>query len=106
MIFYWLTIFNKINFNIEFESTEIDKANLNITNEKNSVLNEGDEENEKPSFTFYCSNNNIEENNNNNNYIIKSIFNKELEIINRKKFDKDSFSEVYEIIKEIIVPES
>ena len=101
-----VTIFDKINFNIEFESTEIDKANLNINNEKNSILNEGDEENEKPSFTFYCSNNNIEENNNNNNYIIKSIFNKELEIINRKEFDKDSFSEVYEIIKEIIVPES
>ena len=38
--------------------------------------------------------------------MIKSIFNKELEIINRKEFDKDSFSEVYEIIKEIIVPES
>lgn len=96
-------IFDKINFNIEFESTEIDIKTLNINHEKKSLLNEGMEDDEKPSCKFYCSNNNLEDNNNDN---LNNDFNKELEKINKKMYDKDSFSEVYEIIKEIIVPEN
>ena len=100
------SLFDRINFNIEFESTEIDK-NININkDEKNtvSIKSEGEGEGENHSFTFFSSNKNIEEN---NNTIINHIsFNKELEIINKKKFDRDSYSQVYEIIKEIIVPEN
>ena len=100
------SIFDRINFNIEFESTEIDK-NININkDEKNtvSIKSEGEGEGENHSFTFFSSNKNIEEN---NNTIINHIsFNKELEIIKKKKFDRDSFSQVYEIIKEIIVPQN
>ena len=97
------TILDKLNFNIEFESTEIDINNLNINNEKKTNLDGEDGEDEKPTFKFYCSNNNIEE----ENYNMKiNKFNKEFEIINKKEYDKDSFSEVYEIIKEIIVPEN
>ena len=100
------SLFDRINFNIEFESTEIDK-NININkDEKNtvSIKSEGEGEEENHSFTFFSSNKNIEEN---NNTIINHIsFNKELEIINKKKFDRDSYSQVYEIIKEIIVPQN
>ena len=100
------SLFDRINFNIEFESTEIDK-NININkDEKNivSIKSEGEGEGENHSFKFFSSNKNIEEN---NNTIINHIsFNKELEIINKKKFDRDSYSQVYEIIKEIIVPEN
>ena len=98
-----LTIFDKMNFNIEFESTEIDINNLKINNAKNTNLDGQDGEDEKPTFKFYCSNNNIEEDNNNMKI---NKFNKEFEIINKKEYDKDSFSEVYEIIKEIIVPDN
>lgn len=93
------SIFDKIYFNIEFESTEIEKNNLNVNEEeKNSVSNETI----VPSFRFYSSNKNIEE----NGVINKNDFNKEFEIINKKEYDKDSSSEVYEIMKEINVPES
>ena len=93
------SIFDKIYFNIEFESTEIEKNNLNVNEEeKNSVSNETI----VPSFRFYSSNKNIEE----NSVINKNDFNKEFEIINKKEYDKDSSSEVYEIMKEINVPES
>ena len=97
------SIFDRINFNIEFESTEIDK-NININkDEKNTVSIKSEGEGEINSFKFFSSNKNIEENNNIINHI---TFNKELEIINKKKFDKDSYSQVYEIIKEIILPEN
>ena len=93
------SIFDKIYFNIEFESTEIEKNNLNINEEeKNSTSNETS----MPSFRFYSSNKNIEE----NDIINKNDFNKEFEVISKKEFDKDSASEVYEIMKEINVPES
>jgi len=93
------SIFDKIYFNIEFESTEIEKNNLNVNEEeKNSVSNETI----VPSFRFYSSNKNIEE----NGVINKNDFNKEFEVINKKEYDKDSLSEVYEIMKEINVPES
>ena len=93
------SIFDKIYFNIEFESTEIEKNNLNINEEeKNSTSNETI----MPSFRFYSSNKNIEE----NDIINKNDFNKEFEVISKKEFDKDSASEVYEIMKEINVPES
>ena len=96
------SLFDKINFNIEFESTEIDR-NININqNENNQVAKGGEEESDNHSFKFYSSNKNIEQRNNKNDI----TFSKELEIINRKKFDRDSYSEVYEIIKEIIVPEN
>ena len=95
------SFFNKIHFNIEFESTEIDK-NININkNEKNSVSNDDDDENYKPSFKFYSSNKNNEEDNN----TAKLDFFKEFESINQREYDKDSSSQVYEIIKEICVPE-
>jgi hypothetical protein len=93
------SIFDKIYFNIEFESTEIEKNNLNANEEeKNSMSNETI----VPSFRFYSSNKNIEE----NDIINKNDFNKEFELISKKEFDKDSASEVYEIIKEINVPEN
>ena len=93
------SIFDKIYFNIEFESTEIEKNNLNINEEeKNSIS----DETIVPSFRFYSSNKNIEE----NGIINKNDFNKEFEVISKKEFDKDSVSEVYEIMKEINVPEN
>ena len=96
------SIFDKLYFNIEFESTEINN-NINFNkNEKND--NESQEEGEgaeKHSFRFYTSNKNKDE----NNKIIVNV-NKEFERINNKNFDKDSNSQVYEIIKEITVPES
>lgn len=96
------SLFDKIHFNIEFESTEIDK-NININqNEKNPNLNEGEEDSENLSFKFYSLNKNIDESINNNDI----IFNKEFDNIKTKKFDRDSYSEVYEIIKEITVPEN
>ena len=95
-----ISIFNKIRFNIEFESTEIDK-NININkNEKNSFSNDDDVENDKPPFRFYSSNKNNEEDNN----TAKLDFFKEFESINKREYDKDTFSQVYEIIKEICVP--
>ena len=96
------SLFDKIYFNLEFESTEIDK-NININqNENNQAINQGQDDSDNLSFKFYSSNKNIEQNNNKNNI----TFNKELETINMKKFDRNSNSEVYEIIKEIIVPEN
>ena len=93
------SIFDKIYFNIEFESTEIDKNNLNVNEEeKNSMSNETS----VPSFRFYSSNKNIED----NSIINKNDFNKEFEVISKKEYDKDSSSEVYEIMKEINVPEN
>lgn len=93
------SIFDKIYFNIEFESTEIEKNNLNINDEEK---NSSSMEISMPSFRFYSSNKNIEE----NGIINKNDFNKEFEVISKKEFDKDSVSEVYEIMKEINVPES
>ena len=93
------SIFDKIYFNIEFESTEIEKNNLNINGEERNSMSD---ETIVPSFRFYSSNKNIEE----NDIINKNDFNKEFEVISKKEFDKDSVSEVYEIIKEINVPEN
>ena len=93
------SIFDKIYFNIEFESTEIEKNNLNINEEEKNSMSD---ETIVPSFRFYSSNKNIEENDISN----KNDFNKEFEVISKKEFDKDSASEVYEIMKEINVPEN
>ena len=93
------SIFDKIYFNIEFESTEIEKNNLNINEEEKNSMSD---ETIVPSFRFYSSNKNIEE----NDIINKNDFNKEFEVISKKEFDKDSASEVYEIMKEINVPEN
>ena len=93
------SIFDDIYFNIEFESTEIDKKNTSINEEeKNSFSNE----NFIPSFSFYCPNKNLDEAQNINNY----DFNKEFELVTRKEFDKESGTEVYEILKEIRVPQN
>lgn len=98
------SIFDKIYFNIEFESTEINK-NMNFNKKEkndNDSQEEGDGE-EKHTFRFYSSNKNMDENSNIINYL---SINKELERINNKKYDRDSYSQVYEIIKEINVPEN
>ncbi len=92
------SMFNKIHFNIEFESTDIAK-NININ--KNEMLNNEEEETDIPSYKFYASNKNIDENNNK----VRPDFNKEFEFVNKTEFDEDSSSQVYELIKEIVVPE-
>jgi hypothetical protein len=94
------SFFSKIQFNIEFESTDIGK-NFNIN--KNELTNDAEDETDIPAYKFYCSNKNIEnfdEKNNPN----QSQF-KEFEFIKQKEFDKDTNSQVYEIRKEIVVPE-
>ena len=89
--------FDKIYFNIEFQSTEAVKKKEDI------LSNEADEDNQKPYFKFYIPNKNLEENKSNKEVI---NFDRELETVRNKYFDKDSSSEVYEIIKEIMVPEN
>ena len=89
--------FDKIYFNIEFQSTEAVKKKEDI------LSNEVDEDNQKPYFKFYTPNKNLEENKSNKEVI---NFDRELETVKNKYFDKDSSSEVYEIIKEIMVPEN
>ena len=89
--------FDKIYFNIEFQSTEEVKKKEDI------LSNEVDEDNQKPYFKFYTPNKNLEENKSNKEVI---NFDRELETVRNKYFDKDSSSEVYEIIKEIMVPEN
>ena len=97
------SVYDKLYFNIEFESTEVVK-NININKEENSISNEEDEDSEKPYFKFYTSNKNVED----NEIISKKIRfnNRELETVNIKYFDKESSCEIYEIIKEILVPEN
>ena len=89
--------FDKIYFNIEFQSTEA------VKKKEDTLSNEADEDNQKPYFKFYTPNKNLEENKSNKEVI---NFDRELETVRNKYFDKDSSSEVYEIIKEIMVPEN
>ena len=89
--------FDKIYFNIEFQSTEA------VKKKEDTLSNEADEDNQKPYFKFYTPNKNLEENKSNKEVI---NFDRELETVRNKFFDKDSSSEVYEIIKEIMVPEN
>ena len=87
--------FDKILFKIEFESNDINKnLNINENEEENS-----DENNREIKYNFYSSNKN------NENKILE-IKKEEFEVIQNKIYDEDSCCEIYEIIKEIIVPEN
>ena len=87
--------FDKILFKIEFESNDINKnLNINENEEENS-----DENNREIKYNFYSSN----KNNENKIFEIKK---EEFEVIQNKIYDEDSCCEIYEIIKEIIVPEN
>ena len=80
--------FDKILFKIDFEPNDIEK-NLNINENGEEMI----ELNKDKDINFYSTNKIREENNN------------EFEEINNKIYDKESNSEIYEIIKEIIVPD-
>lgn len=80
--------FDKILFKIDFEPNDIEK-NLNINENGEEMI----ELNKDKDINFYSTNKIREEKNN------------EFEEINNKIYDKESNSEIYEIIKEIIVPD-
>ena len=87
--------FDKILFKIDFEPNDIEK-NVNINEDGEEMI----EINKDKDVNFY-STNKIEEGKDNelkNNEI-------EFEEINNKIFDEESCSEIYEIIKEVIVPD-
>ena len=90
--------FDKIFFKIEFEPNDLDK-NLNIN--ENEEENDNTIDNKEINFNFYSSNKNTEENN-----INREINNNEFEEIKNKIYDEESCTEIYEIIKEVIVPEN
>ena len=90
--------FDKIFFKIEFEPNDLDK-NLNIN--ENDEENDNTIDNKEINFNFYSSNKNTEENN-----INKEINNNEFEEVKNKIYDEESCTEIYEIIKEVIVPEN
>ena len=90
--------FDKIFFKIEFEPNDLDK-NLNIN--ENEEENDNTIDNKEINFNFYSSNKNTEENNNN-----REINNNEFEEVKNKIYDEESCTEIYEIIKEVIVPEN
>ena len=90
--------FDKIFFKIEFEPNDLDK-NLNIN--ENEEENDNTIDNKEINFNFYSSNKNTEENN-----INKEINNNEFEEVKNKIYDEESCTEIYEIIKEVIVPEN
>ena len=90
--------FDKIFFKIEFEPNDLDK-NLNIN--ENEEENDNTIDNKEINFNFYSSNKNNEENN-----INREINNNEFEEIKNKIYDEESCTEIYEIIKEVIVPEN
>ena len=87
--------FDKICFKVEFEPNDIDK-NLNIDENEEEKSDYNDKE---INYSFYSSNKNNEKK-------IMEIKKEEFEEVKYKAFDEDSCSEIYEIIKEIIVPES
>jgi hypothetical protein len=90
--------FDKIFFKIEFEPNDLDK-NLNIN--ENEEENDNTIDNKEINFNFYSSNKNTEENN-----INREIKNNEFEEVKNKIYDEESCTEIYEIIKEVIVPEN
>ena len=90
--------FDKIFFKIEFEPNDLDK-NLNIN--ENEEENDNTNDNKEINFNFYSSNKNNEENN-----INREINNNEFEEVKNKIYDEESCTEIYEIIKEVIVPEN
>ena len=90
--------FDKIFFKIEFEPNDLDK-NLNIN--ENEEENDNTIDNKEINFNFYSSNKNTEENN-----INREINNNEFEEVKNKIYDEESCTEIYEIIKEVIVPEN
>ena len=87
--------FDKIFFKVEFEPNDIDK-NLNINENESSSDNDN---NKEVNYNFYCSNKNKEKTN-------SEIKDDEFEEIKAKIFDEESCSEIFEIIKEINVPEN
>ena len=90
--------FDKIFFKIEFEPNDLDK-NLNIN--ENDEENDNTIDNKEINFNFYSSNKNTEENN-----INREINNNEFEEVKNKIYDEESCTEIYEIVKEVIVPEN
>lgn len=90
--------FDKIFFKIEFEPNDLDK-NLNIN--ENEEENDNNIDNKEINFNFYSSNKNNEESN-----INREINNNEFEEVKNKIYDEESCTEIYEIIKEVIVPEN
>ena len=90
--------FDKIFFKIEFEPNDLDK-NLNIN--ENEEENDNTIDNKEINFNFYSSNKNNEESN-----INREINNNEFEEVKNKIYDEESCTEIYEIIKEVIVPEN
>ena len=90
--------FDKIFFKIEFEPNDLDK-NLNIN--ENEEENDNTIDNKEINFNFYSSNKNTEE-----NKINREINNNEFEEVKNKIYDEESCTEIYEIIKEVIVPEN
>ena len=87
--------FDKILFKIDFEPNDIEK-NVNINEDGEEMI----EINKEKDVNFYSTNKFGEEKDNElkNNEI-------EFEEINNKIFDEESCSEIYEIIKEVIVPD-
>ena len=89
--------FDKIFFKIEFEPNDIDK-NLNI-NENESSSDDNNINDKEINYNFYSSNKNKEKLN-------LEIKKDEFEEIQAKIYDEESCSEIYEIVKEILVPEN
>ena len=87
--------FDKIFFKVEFEPNDIDK-NLNINENESSSDNDNIKE---VNYNFYCSNKNKEKK-------YSEIKDDEFEEIKAKIFDEESCSEIFEIVKEINVPEN
>ena len=87
--------FDKILFKIDFEPNDIEKK-VNINEDGEEMI----EINKDKDVNFYSTNKIGEEKDNElkNNEI-------EFEEINNKIFDEESCSEIYEIIKEVIVPD-
>ena len=83
--------FDKILFKIDFEPNDIEK-NLNINENGEEMI----EINKDKDVYFYSTNKISKEKNKNEN---------EFEEVNNKIYDEESKSEIYEIIKEIIVPD-
>ena len=91
--------FDNIFFKVEFVPNDIDK-NLNIGDNENNK--EDNNKNKESFFKFYSTNKNQE-----GKVDINCINNDtiEFEDINNKLYDENENAQIYEIIKEIIVPE-
>ena len=85
--------FDKILFKIDFEPNDIEK-NLNINENGEEMI----EINKDKDVYFYSTNKTSKEKNKNEN-------GNEFEEANNKIYDEESKSEIYEIVKEIIVPD-